>query len=181
MSDKIIDGIETPLPLSLNIIDGVEGKEKKRGGIGKSKNPLESKSIELEKVLEIRKAILPEPIPIEEAKPILPLTEVVEIEEKPNESRLAGTQRAVNPHLKKLFRDELIKKEEPTTTSLSSSPPHIKGTNYSRRNVSTLKGEIETIIDKQGLDALNVEENGIFKARKDKNIKNVGGIHHGGK
>ena len=67
MSDKIIDGVEDEVDLA--IVPEVEVK-KKKGGIGKSKNPLESKSIELEKVIEIRQAILPEPEPIEDMKQI---------------------------------------------------------------------------------------------------------------
>jgi len=75
------------------------------------------------------------------------------------------------PEVKSSFINELIVKTPPVIEPAvkSNNPP--QGVHYARRNVELIDGLNENPI-KTGLDALNVEDRGIYKCRANKPIKN---------
>jgi len=83
------------------------------------------------------------------------------------------------PEVKQSFIEGLIKKpdvEKVDTIAIdqdiNSSPAPKSATNYARRNVSSLKDKVAEVLARKGLDALNIEDRGVFKCRPDRPIKN---------
>jgi hypothetical protein len=99
---------------------------------------------------------------------IIPLTEV-EVE--------------IDPEKKSSFINDLIKKpleeviidDTSHYDNFSTAPQPIPKTasHYARRNISSLKDKVSAVVARQSyVDAVNVEDRGVFKCHPDKPIKN---------
>lgn len=94
-------------------------------------------------------------------------------EVQPNEDSLAETP--VMNTFEEVFKKELIIKPEEIVEAPQieqSSPAKPSAVHYARRNVSALRDKVEAVLSRTYLDAVNIEQRGVFKAKPDKPIKN---------
>ena len=90
----------------------------------------------------------------------------------------------IKPEQKSTFINELIKKSDvleiPKVNDIVSSPvlqtPQ-SATHYARRNISSLKDRVSAVLARKtskvsNVDAVNIEERGVFRCHSDKPIKN---------
>ena len=93
------------------------------------------------------------------------------------------TEDEIKPLVMAAFINDLIKKTEPVDVfpqildgesyiDIISSAPKT-ASHYARRNISSLKDKVAAVVSKQSyVDAVNIEERGVFKCHPDKPIKN---------